>query len=310
MSRYKAVIDIGTNSFHLIIAEISGDSVNTVRRERVVMRLGTEDRGVLRHISESEIKKSVEVLNEFRRLAEYYKADLYAVATSAVRESGNSGQFKDALYRNCGIKVDVIDGKTEALYIQIGILNALQISDKKILCVDIGGGSTEIIIGLNGSNDFVHSYKLGAVRLSKMFFPEFLLTPRAIKSCSEYILNNLNEPELRKFNSGYDIAAGASGTIQSVAAVIAAKKHDRVPADLNGFSFTSDEFNYAAETILEFSTTEERKSIPGMEKGRADIIPAGLLILKHIFSTLGITKMTVSGYALREGYLLNILRKQ
>jgi exopolyphosphatase / guanosine-5'-triphosphate,3'-diphosphate pyrophosphatase len=308
---YKAVIDIGTNSFHLIIAEVlSNGKVNTVQRERIVVRLGTEGKEALTHISEKEQGKAIDVLKEFRKLGKFYNAEIFAVATSAVRESDNKEKFLEAVYKETGIKIKVIDGKEEASYIFTGVQNALPMQDQRILCIDIGGGSTEIIIGKNGKSDFLQSYKLGAVRLSKMFFKEYLITQTGIRECSGYISKALNESGLPDFVKDYDAAVGASGTILAISSVVSFNKYGSIPEDLNGFTFTSEELNQAADLILSKTTLEERTTIKGIDKSRAEIIPPGVLILKNIFAILGIDNMTISGYALREGFLLSQIKKE
>jgi exopolyphosphatase / guanosine-5'-triphosphate,3'-diphosphate pyrophosphatase len=273
---YKAVIDIGTNSFHLIIAEITNDGkINTIHRERMVMRLGTEGKDILKNISPDEMKRSVKIINEFKKSGEFYKADIYAVATSAVRESDNKDQFVETVRCETGIDIKVIDGREEASYIYSGVHNALKLMDKKVLCVDIGGGSTEVIIGKNGKSDFIQSYKLGAVRLTKMFFKEYILTETSIKECSDYIYKVLSDSELSEFTSGYDTSVGASGTILTAASVIAAEKYGYIPENLNGFVFTAEELKQASKAILGAHAFEERTAIKGIDTSRAEIIPAG-----------------------------------
>jgi exopolyphosphatase / guanosine-5'-triphosphate,3'-diphosphate pyrophosphatase len=308
---YKAVIDIGTNSFHLIIAEVTSDGkVNTIHRERMVIRMGTEGKEIFKSISPGEMTRAVKILNDYKKLSEFYKADLYAVATSAVRESDNKDDFIKTVRTETGIDIKVIDGREEASYIYYGVHNALRLSDKKILCVDIGGGSTEVIIGKNGKSDFIQSYKLGAVRLTKMFFKEYIITNTSIKECSEYINKVFSASELPEFAAGYDAAAGASGTILSIASVVASEKYGQIPEDLNGFVFTADELKQASKAILGAHTSEERTNIKGIDTSRAEIIPAGILILENLFSLLKIPDMSISGYALREGFLLSLPKKK
>jgi exopolyphosphatase / guanosine-5'-triphosphate,3'-diphosphate pyrophosphatase len=309
MPEYKAVIDIGTNSFHLIIAEVLPEGkVNTIHRERKVMRLGTEGKKVLGSISPEETKRAVKILNEYKKLGEFYKAEVKAVATSAVREASNKDDFLEKVKRETGIGIKVIDGSQEAEYIFTGVRNALPLNDKRILCIDIGGGSTEIIIGRNGKSDYIQSFKLGAVRLSKMFFREYIITPSGLDECSDYIRKVLKESRLSEFVKGYDAAVGASGTILTIASVIAENKYGKIPEDINGFTFTSEELKEAAALILSKTTLEERSSVEGIDKSRAEIIPSGILILENIFSLLNIEKMIISGYALREGFLLSLIK--
>jgi len=311
LPEYKSVIDIGTNSFHMIISEIlDGNKLRTVQREKVVMRLGTEEEGVLKRISPKEIKKAVGVLRNFKQLAEYYNADMYAIATSAVRESANQSEFVDIVKKETGIDILVIDGNTEANFIYKGVQKALPVEGNKVLCIDIGGGSTEVIIGQDSLTHFTQSYKLGAVRLSKMFFKEHIVTAEAMKNCSDYIDDVLSKSDIRDFVNSFDIAVGASGTIHALAAMVAADKYGTSVKDLNGFSFSADELKQSAELILKFPTFEERTLIKSIEKDRADILPAGILILLKLFTVLEIRELFISTYALKEGYLISVLEKE
>ena len=180
-----AAIDMGTNSFHLIIVEMREDgSIKFLDREREFIRLGSELGEDLSFISEGETAKAISVLQNFSSIAKYYKADIRAVSTSAVREAKNKNNFIDEVFKQTGIKVETIEGTEEAKLIFLGMKNALPLNDKSVLGIDIGGGSTEFIYGVNGIPVYAESVKVGAVRLSKKFFPDFIITESSIKDCN------------------------------------------------------------------------------------------------------------------------------
>jgi exopolyphosphatase/guanosine-5'-triphosphate,3'-diphosphate pyrophosphatase len=181
--------------------------------------------------------------------------------------------------------------------------------NKKYLCFDIGGGSTEFILGFNNEIIFGESLKIGAVRLSKKFFPDFILTDENISRCREYIEQQIRANVKIKMNEKFDLAVGASGTIMAVAGIIKFKRDDTREKSLNNFTFTKAELEKVINEILQKKTLEERINIPGMEYKRADIIPAGLLILQKSFELFRISDMTISEYALREGVVLSMLEK-
>jgi len=309
--RNFAAADIGTNSFHLIIVKAGEDgSFTIIDREREVIRLGSQTGKELNHLSKEEIGKGVGVLKRFKKLADFYKAELHAVATSAVREANNSNEFLDSALSETGINIEVIDGKKEAEYIYKGARYSLQFRDKKLLCCDIGGGSTEYILGYNEKIIFSESIKIGAVRLSKKFFPDFILTGDRIRDCSKYIEEQIRIYTGTDHNEKFDIAVGTSGTILSVAQMINFRKTRMKRESLNGFLFTKTDLDDISAEILSRATPELRINIEGIEYKRADIIPAGILILNKSFELFNIKEMIVSEYALREGVVLSLMEKE
>lgn len=305
-----SAIDMGTNSFHMIIVEIKEDgSFKYLDKEREVVRLAAGSEGRLDEISEEEIQKTIYLLNNFKQLADYYHSKPRAVATSAIREARNKNYFIDRVKVETGIEVEVIDGKHEAELIYLGIDKALGLNKKNAICLDIGGGSTEVIYSQAGNINFVDSLKLGAVRLSKMLFPEHILTVKNINECRSYIEKIFNEHSIPYQNMKYDAAIGASGTIQSVAFIISSLNKEKPPKTMNDFVITADDFRIVLNEVLNRKTKDERLAIPGMEAKRADILPVGLLILEHIFKVFRIDEMRISEFALREGIIIDSYNK-
>ena len=305
-----AAIDIGTNSFHLIIVKVKENVALTILdREKEVIRLGSQKGNELSHISEEEIDKGLSILKSFKKLADVYNAKVHAVATSAVREAENKKDFLDKVLIETGIKIEVINGRKEAEYIYRGVRKALHYKNKKLLCFDIGGGSTEYILGFNDKIIYGESIKIGAVRLSKKFFPDFLLNEDAIEKCKQYIEHEVKSNKEINFNESFDYAVGASGTILAIAGIINFNRNEKKLKSLNGFIFSKEELREVTNKILEKKTPGERINIEGMEYKRADIIPAGLLILQKSFEIFNIKEMIISEYALREGVVLSMLEK-
>ena len=305
-----AAIDIGTNSFHLIIVKVEENGALTILdMEKEVIRLGSQKGNELSHISEEEIDKGLSILKSFKKLADVYNAKVHAVATSAVREAENKKDFLDKVLIETGIKIEVINGRKEAEYIYRGVRKALHYKNKKLLCFDIGGGSTEYILGFNDKIIYGESIKIGAVRLSKKFFPDFLLNEDAIEKCKQYIEHEVKSNKEINFNESFDYAVGASGTILAIAGIINFNRNEKKLKSLNGFIFSKEELREVTNKILEKKTPGERINIEGMEYKRADIIPAGLLILQKSFEIFNIKEMIISEYALREGVVLSMLEK-
>jgi exopolyphosphatase/guanosine-5'-triphosphate,3'-diphosphate pyrophosphatase len=310
MNRCIAAVDMGTNSFHLIIVQVKSDgSFKIIDREREVIRLGSHKGKEFTWISEGEMEKAVDVLRDFGKIAQFYKAEVRAIATSAIREAKNKNEFVDRVFEETGITVEAVDGRTEAELIYLGVQNALDVQDKRILCVDIGGGSTEFLLGENGDSEFAESIKIGAVRLCKMFFPDFHLIDSGIEMCRDYIKDKLNNNHNLHPNQMFEIAVGSSGTIVAAASIISFRRNGKFKKTMNGFTFTSDEIFQLTADVLKCESPVDRLFIEGMEIKRADIIPAGLLILSEVFNTLKLSEMTVSENALREGIIIDTILK-
>ena len=303
-----AAIDIGTNSFHLIIVEVSeGGKLKLLDREREFLRLGSELGEDLSFISEKEIAKAISVLKNFSKLVNYHKAKLRAVSTSAVREAKNKNEFIQTVFEQTGIKVETIEGTEEAKLIFLGMKNALPINDKSVLGIDIGGGSTEFIYGVNGSSVFTESVKIGAVRLSKKFFPDFIITDSAVKQCSEYVEQHIRINSKIQTNIKIDFAVGSSGTVDTICLIKQFQKNAEIKPRLNGYTFDKVEFDEIYSLVMNLKNPDERMRVPGIESKRADIIPAGLIILKKTFELFNIEKMVLSEYALREGVVYDLI---
>lgn len=309
MKKCIAAIDMGTNSFHLIIVEIKKDGIfKIVDREREVIRLGSHKDG-FKIISEGEIEKAIDILRDFGKIAQFYKADVRAIATSAVREAKNKNEFIERVFEETEITVEAINGETEAELIYLGVQNALDIEQNRILCVDIGGGSTEFLLGEHGLSEFAESVKIGAVRLSKMFFPDYTLTDSGINLCRQYIQDKINTNSNLHPAHKFDFAVGTSGTIVAAASIISFRRYNKFKKSMNGFIFSDSEIFQLTEDILKCKSPVDRLFIEGMEIKRADIIPAGLLILCQVFETFKLKEMKVSENALREGIIVNTISK-
>jgi exopolyphosphatase/guanosine-5'-triphosphate,3'-diphosphate pyrophosphatase len=310
MNKCIAAIDMGTNSFHLIIVQVKSDgSFKIIDREREVIRLGSHKGKEFSLISEGEMEKATDVLKDFAKIAQFYKADVRAIATSAVREARNKEEFINYIFEETGITVEAVNGKTEAELIYLGVQHALDIQNKKILCIDIGGGSTEFLLGENGVSEFAESIKIGAVRLSKLFFPDYTISDSGIDMCRQYIREKFNSCPNVHPNHNFELAVGSSGTIVAAASIISFRRTGKFKKSLNEFTVTAGEVYELTSDVLKCKSPVDRLFIEGMEIKRADIIPAGLLILTEVFQALRLKEMTVSENALREGIIIDTIAK-
>jgi exopolyphosphatase/guanosine-5'-triphosphate,3'-diphosphate pyrophosphatase len=302
-----AAIDVGTNSFHLITATVNNRGMLTVQqREKESVRLGSSTGKDMKELSPDAIERGVNTLKQFAKLARSLKAEIYAVATSAVREADNKYEFIDRVKMEAGIDVSVISGAEEGRLIYIGAIHALPIFNKQSLVIDIGGGSTETIIGLKGDTQFVHSAKLGSIRITKNFFPDYISSKSKLQECRDFI-KGIWSPILKRVkDNGFETVVGASGTITNIVMIAHALKGERIPDITNGLAANKKDLLEAISIIVNAKTPEERSMIPGMDPKRADIILGGALILERAILDLDIKQIILSSYALREGIVFDV----
>ncbi|MFA7228210.1 MAG: Ppx/GppA phosphatase family protein, partial [Melioribacteraceae bacterium] len=308
-----AAVDVGTNSFHLIVVNADKDgNFEIIDREREVIRLGQGNPGDIKLINTGAMKHAVRALKGFKGIADSHGAPLRAVATSAVREALNKNEFINRVWNETGVEIEVINGHEEARLIYLGVLKSVPIFDRKTLIIDIGGGSTEFLIGNKGENIFSASVKLGAVRLTQKFFENSELNRKSIDECRNWIHGELFNLSETVKGIGFDLCVGASGTIMAAGFMIEAILRGRKSQDviLNNYEFAKDEFFEIRDEVLKRKSEERRKKIPGLDDKRADIIPAGIIILDEIFKLFNLDRMTISSYALREGIIIDTLQKE
>lgn len=312
LTQNLAAIDIGTNSFHLIIVRPDEEgNFEIIGREREVIRLSEGNTNDIKILNPSAIERGIRALSTFKGIANTYNAQIRAVATSAVREAENREDFIQRVLIETGININVVSGFEEARLIYLGILKAVPLFNERILCIDIGGGSTEFVVGEKGDIIYSNSLKLGAVRLTQKFFPDGKVTKERIADCSRWVEGEIYPVIKSVEHLNYKHVVGSSGTIQACSSICIGLKSGRAaePSIINNQVFSLKELIVVKEKILSGKTTESRKKIPGLESKRADIIPAGVIILSTILGKLGTDKITVSGYALREGIIIDSMYK-
>ena len=309
MSELVAALDIGTNSFHLVIAKPVPGGFEVVTREKDVVRLG-HGGGDMKQLSEDSIGRGVKSLARMAEIASSHGAEVRAVATSAVREAKNRSEFIKQVRKATGIDIEVISGVEEARLIHLGVLNAIGIHDQSMFVCDIGGGSTEVVVGLDDEVMFARSFKLGAVRLTDRFFAGTTLHPSAIPSCRSFIRSSLSVVAPEVMELGFEAVATSSGTAETIARIILHTRGASEPKSMNRFEFSADEVRSVVTALQSAPTIDERVKRFGLEPNRADIILAGALILEGVVDVFELKSLMFSDYALREGLLLDTLRRE
>lgn len=305
-----AALDIGTNSFHLVVARhATGESFEVITREREMVRLGQGGTD-MKELTPEAVDRAISAIQRMKRIADSHGASaLRAVATSATREASNAEVFIDRARDEAGVEIEVISGIEEARLIHLGMLQAVPVFERRLLGVDIGGGSTEILIGERGETLAARSFKLGAVRLTSRFFPGGAVDAPSIAACRDYIRSVLTHFEREVVEYGFDVAVASSGTAEAIARMVHASRRTAPLRTFNCFAFTRAELAEVTAALCSAPTAAARAKLTGLDAGRADIAPAGALILDEIAERFGVEELTFSEGALRDGVLLDTLER-
>lgn len=305
-----AAIDIGTNSIHLVVADVDRRTgkFRIVDREREHVRLGSGPSD-MKTLSPEAMERGLRAISRFKAIADAAEAPVRAVATSAVREAANRGEFIGTVAGRTGVRIEIASGFEEARLIYLGVLQALPVFRKKVLLLDIGGGSSEFLFGRERDILYVNSLKMGALRLNGQFFASGTITRKTVAQCRRHVAGMLSPVvrEARRLRA--EMSIGTSGTITSVAAMVRELRGGG-ETRMNGFTFTAGELDAVAEAVLGARNAGERSAIAGLDERRADIIVPGVIILQEAFRALRIGEMTVSEFAFREGILLDTVEKR
>ena len=309
--RVLAAVDIGTNSVHMVIARVGPDGrMEILEREKDMVRLGRAA-GDMKELAPDAIDRGVAALKRCRSVADAHGAELAAVATSAVREAENRREFLDRAWDEAGVSVEVISGFEEARLIHLGVLQSLPLWDDRVLLCDIGGGSTEVLLGQRGDVLASRSFRLGAIRVTEGFLAKDPVKPKHVEKARQHAETVLTGFGADVAAAGYDTVVGASGTIETVVAMaLAARGEGGGLRTLNGQRIAADEVTAVVELLAATADPKARASLPGMDAKRADILLGGAVILEQFVRSFGVQELVFSDYALREGVLLDQARRR
>lgn len=289
-----AALDVGTNSIHLLVARVDADGhVDALDRSKEMVRLGDSAfKGV---IAPDAFARATECIRRFRGQAERAGVDAFiAVATSAVREAENGGDFVRVVRDETGIELTVIRGEQEARLIYLGARAALNLAGKKALIVDIGGGSVELIVGDAREAHYATSLKLGVLRLLDLFPPSDPITPDQRMRLAEQLHRALEAPTAAIRRIGFDLVAMTSGTARAVADLIPTTSQDKPRT-------VAFKDVFALEEKLCALTAAERSRLPGLDARRVDSIVPGVILVRSLLEVVHADAYVLCEAALREG---------
>ena len=305
-----AAIDIGTNSLHMVVVKIEATlpSFTIIAREKETVRLG--DRNLMTGDLKPEVmSKAIACLGRFKTLAESLgTSSIVAVATSAVRESPNGKEFLHQIETEVGLIVDLISGLEEARRIYLGVLSGMEFNNKPHIIIDIGGGSTELILGDSEEPRSLTSTKIGAVRLTGELIASDPISETEFKYLQAYARGML-ERSVEEVQGKLKIGdspqlIGTSGTIETIATIHAREKLGLVPSTLNGYQFSLQDLRTWVNRLRKM-TNVERAAIAGMPEKRSEVILSGAVILQEAMTLLGVESLTVCERSLREGVIVD-----
>ncbi len=308
--RTMAAIDVGTNSIHMVVVKVQPaiPAFTIIAKEKATVRLGDRDKKTGR-LTPTAIERAIAALKRCREVAQSLNAEeTIAVATSAVRESPNGQNFIHQVEEEVGLVINLISGTEEARRIYLGVLSGMEFNHQPHVLIDIGGGSTELILGDGHEPRTLSSTKIGAVRLTAEMVSSDPISSSDFNYLQAYVRGMLERPieELQaQLQPGEKPRmVGTSGTIEAIATIHAHEKLGFVPDPLNGYQFSLKDLRDIVNRLRKLSYTE-RLDLPDMSERRAEIIVAGAVILQETMTLLGLDSITICERALREGVVVD-----
>jgi exopolyphosphatase/guanosine-5'-triphosphate,3'-diphosphate pyrophosphatase len=300
-----AAIDVGSNSVHMIIADVSRDGhIEVVDRVKEMVRLGRRS-FTTGSLTDEAMDMTVRTLAYFRRLARLRRVSrIRAVATSAVREARNRTAFIARIKRETGIAVEIISGNDEAKLIYAAAQHALGLEGGPYLLVDIGGGSAELVLVKDAKPVWMKSAKLGAARLTERYLAEDPPTAAQRKHLLEHLDDAIGAEMRDARRAGVVRAIGTSGTVNTLVAMARAARGEDL-GRLHGAAASAAEIAKISEQLLE-ANAAMRVDLPGADAKRVDQLPAAALLVDFVLRRSAAPELIACTWAMREGLLLEL----
>ncbi|HUK22155.1 MAG TPA: Ppx/GppA phosphatase family protein [Gemmatimonadales bacterium] len=302
-----AAVDIGTNSIRLVVAELQPDgSYRVLDEDREMTRLGTGlfETGELRP---ETMELSLQVIGRMKAIAEGFAVqDLRAIATSAVREASNGREFCNEAWRRCRVRIEVVSPEEEAKLVFKSVARHYRLDDQLTAIVDIGGGSTEVILAAGGVVDQLHSLPLGAVRLTERYVRSDPLKNRHWKQLRRAIDQEI-EHAIGTPPFVAEVMIGSGGTFTNLVEMAQAERDERV-SSIRDYTLGRAEVVRLLDRLRE-TPLALRRQIPGLNPKRADIMLAGAAVVSRLTKQLGTVRILVNDRGIRDGVLLSMIEE-
>ncbi|NJK35244.1 MAG: Ppx/GppA family phosphatase [Oscillatoriales cyanobacterium SM2_2_1] len=305
--RMIAAIDIGTNSIHMVIVLIKTalPSFTVLDSQKETVRLG-ERCARSGNLTEEAMARAIATLGRYQQIGRFRGVEeLVIAATSATREAPNGKEFLERVHQELGLPVSLISGAEEARLIYLGVLSAVEMRDRPHVVMDIGGGSTELILGDGKDPTYLSSTKIGAVRLTDLFITTDPVSNSEFSRLTAYVQGMLERPtdELRILLDRQEVRLiGTSGTVETFAMLHAAQSLGVVPSPLHGYELPLRDLE---ELLMQLRREPLGERSLRIRQKRAEIIVAGGVILLEAMKLLGATQVMFCQRALREGLIVD-----
>jgi len=300
-----AILDFGTNTFNLLIAERKERSFNILHSSKQPVKLG---RGGIQisHITPDAFERGfVAIQNHMEIINSFGVEEILAFATSAIRNAINGEEFVEEVKQRFGFWVTVIPGEREAELIYKGVVQAVPFTEKKVMILDIGGGSNEFIICNRDGIVWKHSFELGMARILELFDLSDPITYEEIKAIESYFKQEL-QPLFEMVKKEKPLTLiGASGSFDTFHSLIRERRRN-LPDGSYGREIPMNEYR-KLHNILIHSNLEERKTMPGMEPVRVEMIVAATIFVSFVISECHIKHLSHSEFALKEGVISELV---
>jgi len=302
-----AAIDIGTNSVRVLVVDVVGpDDYRTVDDEKVTTRLGAGLTATGR-LSEDAIQRTIEAVTNLKSIAEGRGATrLVAVATAAAREAANGDVFINRLKHEVGIEPEVISGTEEAELAYMSARYNFHLSGERVVCLDIGGGSLELVFAAGAAVQQMCSLPLGAVRLTEQFVHSDPISKEEWRALRGHIRHELSRV-LDESWLGGTVLIGSGGTVSSLGRVIAHQRSDKITR-VHGYTANRSDIRRAIDLFRSLDLAARRQLV-GLSPDRADIITPGAAVVNEVMRSLKLNSMVVNEHGIRAGLILKLSRE-
>jgi len=306
MNKRVAVMDLGTNTFHLLITEGESDHLQEIVHEQEAVKLGEGgiNKGL---IQPAAFERGINTMKRYHQLiVQNNVTQVRAIATSALRNAANGQEFIDKVKTETGIAIELINGDEEAGYIYKGVKACGCLSDANSLIVDIGGGSVEFIICNEESIKWKQSFEIGAARLMDKFHQTDPIPKNSINKLNEYLDNVLKDLFAVTDNYTIDNLIGSSGVFETYAGLIEDDKGSNFKLKENNYyRFEKDALLILIEKLIN-SSHQQRVAMQGIIPIRVDMIVTASILTRFVVERLEIKKVAMSTYSLKEGVITAI----
>jgi exopolyphosphatase/guanosine-5'-triphosphate,3'-diphosphate pyrophosphatase len=296
---FLAAVDLGSNSFHMKLVRVSGDELEVVDRIREMVRLASGlDKKM--NLTEEAIERALQCLSRFgERLRDIPGSQVRVVGTNTLRRAGNAREFMRRAQQALGHQIEIIGGQEEARLVYLGVSHSVRRSEDRMLVVDIGGGSTELIIGEGYQPRHLESLSIGCVSLSLKYFGDGTITRKNMQKAVTAARLHMEPVEKAYRNIGWEMATGSSGTIRTIAKVV-------VGQGWSDDGITPESLESLQAALIKAGSADAL-DLKGLGKDRTPVFPGGVAALIAVFDGLKIKRMWASDGALREGLLYDLI---